>query len=448
MPAKSHTLDMTEGPLLRKVLVYTLPLIFSGALQLCFTQADMIVIGRFASSTALAAIGATSHICILMITLAFGISIGTNVIVATRFGAKDKRGMSRAIHTSLAVGIGSGIFFMLLWLLISHPILELTKVPSEIIDLSCLYLRIFCLGMPFALLYNIGSAILRAIGDTKRPLYYLTTAGIVNIVLNLILVVGFDFSVAGVAIATVTSHIISTTLVLRGIAKTHEIGRIRAKLLHIDRNTLVPLLKYGIPASFQSSMFAIANILIQSNINSFGKHLMAGNAASMGYEGLVDVLCTAIYQATATIVGQNRGAKKLDRVKLSICHCFLVAISIGLMISAINFYLAPNLISIYNTDPQVIAYGSQRLRIMGTTGVICALMDVAAGGLLGMGRPILPTVVTMLGVCLFRTLWVIFIFPLNHVPWFLYICYPISWTLVFFVNGGFLFKTLKNSTKR
>lgn len=437
---------MTEGPLLKRVLIYTLPLIFSGALQLCFTQADMIVIGRFASSTALAAIGATSHICTLMITLAFGISIGTNVIVATRFGAKDKKGISRAIHTSLTMGIGCGIFFMLLWLLLSRPLLELTKVPDELIDLSCRYVRIFCLGIPFALLYNIGSAILRAIGDTKRPLYYLTTAGIVNIVLNLILVVGFNFSVAGVAIATVTSHIISTTLVLHGIFKTREIGRIRARLLHIDRNTLIQLLKYGIPASFQSSMFAIANILIQSNINSFGKLLMAGNTASWGFEGLFDILCTAIYQAATTIVGQNRGAQKFDRVKLSIRHCILVAIAIGMVLAVVSFCFAPTLISIYNTDPQVIAYGTERLRIMGTTGIICALMDVVAGSLLGMGRPILPTVVTMLGICAFRTLWVIFIFPLNHVPWFLYICYPISWTLVFLVNGGFLLKTLKNQS--
>lgn len=437
---------MTEGPLLKRVLLYTLPLMLSGILQLCFTQADMIVIGQFASSAALAAIGATTHICILIITMAFGMSVGTNVIVATRFGAKDKKGISRAIHTSLATGIFAGLFFMLLGLFLSRPLLELTKVPSELINLSCRYLRIFCLGIPFALVYNLGSAILRAVGDTKRPLYYLTIAGIVNVVLNVILVIGFKFSVAGVAIATVISNIISTTLVIKGIIHTPEIGRIRLRLLRVDRNTLIPILKYGIPASFQSSMFAIANILIQSNINSFGKLLMAGNTASWGYEGFVDVLCTSIYHAATTIVGQNRGAKKFDRVNKSIFHCMLVATVAGIIIALGCFFFAPALISLYNSDPQVIAYGSERLRIMGTTGIICALMDVVAGSLLGIGRPILPTVVTMLGICLFRTLWVVFIFPFHHEPWFLYICYPISWLLVLLVNGGFLLKTLKTQS--
>lgn len=442
MAISGTTVNMTKGPLFKEVLLYSFPLILSGLLQLCFNAADMIVVGRFASANSLGAVGATGSFCNLIITIFLGLSVGANVLVANRFGAHDLRGVSRAAHTSIVVALCGGLVLAAIGVVISEPVLRLIAVPGDVIDLSSLYMKYFCIGIPFNLLYNFGSAILRAVGDTKRPLYYLTVAGAVNVALNLLFVIFCKMDVAGVALATVASQAISSFLVIRALAVSHGICRLRARLLRVDFGMLKDLARIGLPAGFQSSMFSIANMIIQSGVNSFGALPLAGNTAAGNIEGFIYVATNSYYQAVTTIVGQNYGAHKFARIVKSFFYCNFLAVMLNFILGAVVIIFAKELIGFYNPDPTVVEYGVQRLETIAISYTLCSIMDIITGALRGTGHSLYPAVVTLIGACGLRVIWVIFVFPLCPTLPFLLLCFPMSWIVVSLVNGSHLWHVL------
>ena len=436
-------MDLTAGPLFRQTVVYTLPLALSGLLQLGFHTADMIVIGRYASAASLAAVGSTGSLCIFLIMLFCGLAVGANVIVANFFGARDHRNLSRAAHTSVMLAIVGGFSVMLLALAVSRPLLRLMGVPAEILGKSCLYMWIYCVGIPPLFLYNFGSAILRAVGDTKSPLFYLTIAGVANVLLNLLLVIVFQLDVIGVAVATVASHVVSSSLILRNLSRPHSACRIRRKLLRIDSRILRNLVRIGLPAGIQSALYAIANMTIQSGVNTFGPAGMAGNAASASLEGIIHIYTSAYYQSVTTFVSQNYGAGKYDRIVASFRYCLWTPVAMNFLFAGIIMLFAPSLVAFYNSDPEVIAFGVSRLKLIAFTYALCTLMDSITGALRGLGHSVRPAIVTLVGACLLRVLWVLFVFPHHKTLPFLILCFPISWLVVSIVNGEYLWRLLR-----
>ena len=442
-----NQMDLTEGPLFRQTVVYTLPLALSGLLQLGFHTADMIVVGRYASAASLAAVGSTGSLCIFLIMLFGGLSVGANVVVANFFGAHDHKNLSRAAHTSVTLSIVGGLSVMLIALCVSRPLLRLMGVPQEILGKSCLYMWIYCIGIPPLFLYNFGSAILRAVGDTKSPLYYLTVSGVTNVLLNLLLVIVVKLDVAGVAIATVVSHAVSAFLILRNLSSPHSACRIRRKLLRIDLPILRNLVRIGLPAGIQSVLYSVANMTIQSGVNSFGPNGMAGNAASAGLEGLIHIYTSAYYQSITTFVSQNYGAGKYDRIVASFWYCLWTPVALNLLLASVIYVFAPSLVAIYNSNPEVIAFGVSRLKLIAFTYALCTLMDSITGALRGLGHSVRPAIVTLVGACLLRVLWVLFVFPLHKSLPFLMLCFPISWLVVSAVNGEYLWRVLRDKRR-
>ena len=438
-----NQMDLTRGPLFRQTVVYTLPLALSGLLQLGFHTADMIVVGRFASAASLAAVGATGSLCIFLIMLFCGLAVGANVVVANFFGARDHRNLSRAAHTSVLLAIVGGVVVMLLALAVSRPLLLLMGVPQEILGKSCLYMLIYCIGIPPLFLYNFGSAILRAVGDTRSPLLYLSIAGVVNVLLNLLLVTVCRLDVAGVAVATVVSQTISASLILRNLSRPNSPCRIRRKLLRIDLCILRNLVRIGLPAGLQSALFSIANMTIQSGVNTFGPAGMAGNAASSSLEGIIHIYTSAYYQSVTTFVSQNYGAGKYDRIVASFRYCLWSAVAMNVFFAGIILLFAPSLVAIYNPDPEVVRFGVSRLSMIAFTYALCTLMDVITGTLRGLGHSVRPAIVTLAGACLLRVLWVVFVFPFHKTLPFLMLCFPISWFVVSAVNGEYLWRVLR-----
>lgn len=434
--SRRYEMDMTTGPLLPKILVFSGPLILTGILQLLYNAADVVVVGRFAGATSLAAVGSTGSLINLIINVFMGLSVGTSVMVARYYGANDVRMVQDTVHTSILVALISGIVVGIFGFVMAKPILRLMESPEDVIDLATLYVKIYFIGMPFNLLYNFGAGILRAIGDTKRPLYYLTISGAVNVVLNLILVIVFHMGVAGVAIATVVSQAISMILVLLCLIRSEGVVHLDLKKLRIRKATLLGIVQVGLPAGLQGSLFSISNVLIQSSVNSFLSTAMAGNAAASNLEGFVYTAMNSIYQADLTFASQNYGAGKKDRVKKVLWNCLGTVTAIGLGLGMLFLAFDRMLLSIYNQDPAVIEYGVLRMRIILPTYFICGLMDVMVGQLRGIGYSIMPMIVSLTGACLFRIVWIMTIFsmPQFHTLQMLYISYPVSWLLTFSIH--------------
>ncbi|MBQ6562725.1 MAG: MATE family efflux transporter [Clostridia bacterium] len=427
---------MTTGALLPKILVFSGPLILTGILQLLYNAADVVVVGRFAGATSLAAVGSTGSLINLIINVFMGLSVGTSVMVARYYGAGDVRMVQDTVHTSILVSLVSGIAVGIFGFFMAKPILRLMDSPEDVIDLATLYVRIYFLGMPFNLLYNFGAGILRAVGDTKRPLYYLTISGAANVGLNLILVIVFQMGVAGVAIATVVSQAISMVLVLLCLIRTHGAIHLDLRKLRIRKGPLLGIIQVGLPAGLQGSLFSISNVLIQSSINSFQSTAMAGNAAASNLEGFVYTAMNSIYQADLTFASQNYGAGKKDRVKSVLWNCLGTVVVIGLGLGLLFQAFDRTLLSVYNQDPAVIDYGVLRMHIILPTYFICGMMDVMVGQLRGIGYSIMPMIVSLTGACLFRVLWIMTIFsmPQFHTLQMLYISYPVSWALTFSIH--------------
>ena len=420
---------MIHGPLLGKILLFTLPLMASSILQLLFNAADIIVVGRYAGSDALAAVGSTGALINLLTNMFIGFSVGANVLVARYYGAGKPDEVSETVHTSVMLSIMSGVLLAVIGIIFASPLLELMGTPENVLPLAALYVRIYFAGMPVILLYNYGSAILRAIGDTKRPLYYLAIAGVLNIILNLILVIVFEMSVAGVALATIISQTLSAVLVIRCLMHIEGGCHLDLHQLKIHSHKLWKILQLGLPAGLQGSIFSLSNVLIQSSVNSFGAIAMAGNSAAANIEGFTYVAMNSFYQAAITFVSQNMGAMEFKRIRKIAWQCLACVTVTGALLGNLSFFFGHQLLGIYSDEAEVIRYGIYRLEVIGTTYFLCGIMDVCVGCLRGIGYSFLPMVVSLLGACGFRILWIFTVFKGHHDLHTLYISYPISWAI-------------------
>lgn len=427
--AKTNQIDMLNGGILRKIIVFALPLIASGVLQQSFNSVDVAVVGKYASHQALAAVGSNGMVISIMINLFVGISVGANVIIANYIGQNNKTGIKNAIQTVALVALISGIALLFIGSILARPILEFMDTPDDVIDLATLYLRIYFLGMPFMMIFNFGSAILRSFGDTKSPFYALIAAGIVNIGLNLLLVIGFGMTVDGVAIATVISNIISSGIILRLLLKKNTPYHIDIKKLGITTPELSKMMKIGIPAGLQGMVFSFANIFIQGAINSFGSDAIAGSAAALNYEYYCYFIINAIGQAAVAFISQNYGAGKIDRCRKVYRYCMILSI-IGcgipnLLIAWQNHFF----LSFFTNSETVIAYGTIRLHYVLLLQFIASSYEISSAAMRGYGYSMTPTILTIFGTCVLRLAWIYFALPFDRTLEMLYTVYPLSWLL-------------------
>ena len=426
---KSHEMDMCTGPILSKMLVFAIPLMLSSILQLLFNAADVIVVGRFAGDNALAAVGSTSSLVNLFVNFFMGLSIGANVLVARFYGAKQERALKETVHTAITISLISGVVLAIVGVFASPIILTWMDAPAEVLPLAATYLRVYFLGMPALMLYNFGAAILRAIGDTKRPLIYLSVAGVINVTLNLVFVIVFKWSVFGVALATTLSQIVSALLVLRCLVKEESSIHVDIKSLGINKDKIKKILQIGLPAGLQSVLFSFSNVLIQSSVNSFGATVVAGNSAAANIEGFAYVAMNAFYQSNLSFTSQNFGAgkyKRIDHILLVGQGCVIV---VGLLAGGACYLFGPQLLTLYTTSEKVILAGMVRLSFIGLPYALCGIMDVMVGSLRGLGYTVFPMIVSLIGSCGLRIIWLQTIFRMDqfHQIEIVYIIYPITW---------------------
>lgn len=445
---KKRNIDMASGPLLSNMLIFALPIMAMNILQLLFNAADMIVVGRFSGREALAAVGATGSLINLIVTLFMGISVGTSVIVAQDHGADRQMDVSRSVHTSIAISIIGGLIVMVVGVIFCKPLLEMMGTPKDIISLSIIYMRIYFLGIPASMIYNFGAAILRAVGDSRRPMYYLFIAGVVNVVLNLIFVVGFNMSVAGVAWATSISQYLSALLIVICLYRSHGAIRFIPKQMRISRAKLLQILRIGLPAGLQGLLFSISNVMVQSSINTFGSTMVAANSASVNVEGFVATTMTAYYNAAITFTGQNMGAKKYDRIDTIAKICTLFIFTTWIIIGGVSLLFGRQLLRMYTSDSLVIELGMERLTIMIAVYFLCGVMNVFPGLTRAMGYSILPMLSTLIGACLMRIVWLATIFAWNPTPMMIYICYPVTWALAGLGQVAIFFYARRQIRKR
>ncbi len=419
--------DMLNGPLLGPVILFALPLMLTSILQLLFNAADIIVIGKFSTQEALAAVGSTGPVINLTVNIFIGISIGASVIMGKYLGARDFENSQLTLHTSILISVIGGFMVMALGYFASGQILAMMNTPEEVLKLATLYLKIYFLGMPGAMVFNFGSSLLRSAGDTRSPLYFLAFSGVVNVVLNLILVIYFKMGVAGVAIATAVSQYVSAALIIISLMKGDQVMKLDLKKLKISWNLVGDMLKIGIPAGLQGALFSISNIMIQSTINSFGSAVMAGNTAAGNIEGFVYMGMNAIYQAALSFTSQNMGAKQYHRIRDIYKTTMLVVTGIGLVMGMGSYFLGNHLLKLYTNDAEVIMYGLERLSVVAFYYALCGLMDVQVGVLRGMGYSISPMIISLIAVCGLRIIWILFAFPLNPTRLMVYWSYPVTW---------------------
>lgn len=432
-PHKNYKLDMTSGSILGNLLKFSVPLILSSVLQLLFNAADIVVVGRFAGDNSLAAVGSTSSLINLLVNLFIGLSIGTNVVAANFFGAGKKKELSDAIHTAMLLSVYSGLVLTAIGVPSAKYVLALMQTPQDVLPLATIYLQIYFAGMVAMMIYNFGSAILRAKGDTKRPLYYLFFAGIINVILNLIFVIVFKMNVAGVALATVISQIISAFLVVRCLMNETEEFRLALSKLKMDHYIFIKIVKIGVPAGLQGIVFSLSNVVIQSAINSFGAIIVAGNSAALNIEGFVYTAMNGFSQGILTFTSQNLGAKKPERIRKAVPISLSCVLGIGLVMGWTVAFFGEFFLGLYTKSPQVVAAGINRLWIIGMTYALCGTMDVTANAIRGLGHSLLPMVITLVGACGIRLVWLATIFqiPEFHSPTAIYVSYPLSWSATF-----------------
>ena len=423
----SFEIDMTNGPLVSKIIRFAIPLALSGILQLLFNAADIVVAGRFAGSQALAAVGSTAALINLIVNLFIGLSIGVNVLVARYYGGGNRKDLYETVHTAVLISVISGVALIFIGIGLSQPLLELMGTPDDVINQSVLYMRIYFVGMPVMMLYNFGAAILRAVGDTQRPLYFLLLAGVVNVFLNLFFVIVLHMGVAGVAIATVISQCISAGLVLFCLVKSDTVYRVNLKELKVYKDKLLQMVKIGVPAGIQGATFSISNVLIQSSINSFGSIAMAGSTAASNIEGFVWTAMDAFTQSTLSFTGQNFGAKKFHRITKVVWYNLGLVTLVGLVLGIGAYVGGPWLLQIYSTDPEVISYGLERMLLVCAPYAICGVMNVMVGAMRGLGSSLTPMMASIFGVCVLRVVWIYTVFPLDRTFFMLFLSYPVTW---------------------
>ena len=427
---KDRDMDMCNGPIFGKMVRFALPIMAMNVLQLMFNAADLVVVGRFSGKEALAAVGATGSIINLIVNLFMGLSVGTSVIVARDCGAGRTDEVSRSVHTSIGISIIAGILVMVLGLLICNPLLIVMGTPMDIIDLSALYTRIYFMGLPAMMIYNFGAAILRAVGDSRRPMYFLLVSGVVNVILNLYFVIVLHMSVDGVALATIISQYLSMILILLCLIRNKEESiRLSLKKLHIDRRKLIQIIRIGLPAGLQSLLFSISNVLIQSAINTFDTAMVAAGSAAGNIEGFVATSMNAYYNAAITFTGQNMGAKKYDRIDKVAKICTILIFVTWIVLGGLTMLFSRPLLSIFTSDPEVIRLGIIRINVLMIAYFTCGIMNVYPGLTRGMGFSILPMICTLVGACLMRIVWLVTFFAWFPTVLMLFACYPITWAL-------------------
>ena len=433
---QKYEMDMCSGPILSKLLLFALPLMCSSILQLLFNAADIIVVGNFAGDNSLAAVGSNTALINLLTNFFLGLSVGANVLVARYCGAKQEGEVSKTVHTAMLVSIYSGILLTFIGCIGAKQILIWMRTPEDVLPLAVLYLRIYFVGMTATMLYNFGSAILRAVGDTRRPLYYLTIAGVINVILNLFFVIVCSLDVAGVALATVISQCISAGLIVRCMMKAENSIHMELSLLHIDGDKFKRILQIGLPASFQGILFSFSNVIIQSSINSFGAIAVAGNSAASNIEGFVYVSMNAFHQAAISFTGQNIGAAKYERVNRILYYAEGCVIVVGLVLGNLAVLFGRSLLTLYTNSTAVIEAGMIRMRFICALYAMCGMMDVMVGSLRGMGYAVMPMIVSLIGACGLRLVWIFTFFRMEafHTQASLYITYPVSWLLTFLAH--------------
>lgn len=431
MSKRSNEMDILHGPLAGKIILFALPLAASSILQQLFNAADLAVVGRFTNPQAMAAVGSNGSVVGLLVSLFVGLSVGANVLIGNLVGGNHRDEIPNAVHTIIAIALISGVFLLTLGMVLAQPILQLMGAPQDVIGLAVVYLRIYFLGMPAIMLYNFGSAILRSRGDSKRPFYSLTAAGVLNVLLNLLFVIVFRLSVVGVALATVVSNYLSGGLtvwfLLREEGEFHlDFTQLKSRF---RKPYLMTVVRIGVPAGLQGTVFSLSNVVIQSAVNSFGADCIAGMTAGQNFDFISYCLINAFAQTTVTFVSQNYGAGQFDRcrkvLRLSMSICLGIdVILIGGMLLARN-----TIIQVFTTDPTVISYAMVRILYAFSVHFLCATYEIPAGALRGMNRSMVPALISILGTCAFRLLYVLAIFPLNRTPEMLMLVYPLSWVL-------------------
>jgi len=433
---------MLQGPLFGNIVLYTIPIILTSLLQLLFNAADLVVVGRFCGSVSVAAVGATGSITNLMVNFFIGLSVGAGVTVAHGLGGHEDDVVHNTVHTALPTALVSGVILTVVGVSFSESFLRLMGTPDTVLPLSAIYMKIYFAGITFTMVYNFCAAILRAVGDTKSPLVFLSFAGIVNVILNVVFVRAFQMNVAGVALATTISQAISAALVVLALMRRKDACRLIPAQMRFYKKQLAKMLRIGLPAGIQSSLFSISNVLIQSSVNAFGDVLMSGNAAAANIEGFVYVSLNAFHQTAVNFIGQNAGARQYTRVSRTLWICLGCVSVVGITLGSLVWFAGPSLLSIYITDSQeAISYGMIRLSYICLPYFLCGLMDVSTGALRGLGASFVPMVISILGVCGIRAGWIYTIFqvPRFHTPQCLYFSYLVSWTVTFlFQIGAFI----------
>ena len=424
--------SMLEGPLFPSIVRYTIPIILTSLLQLLFNAADLVVVGRFCGSVSVAAVGSTGAITNLLVNFFIGLSVGAGVSVAHGLGSRENTVVSNTVHTALPTAIFSGLFLTLIGVSFSKTFLRMMGTPDNVLPLSAVYMQIYFGGITFSMVYNFCAAILRAAGDTKSPLLYLTIAGVVNVILNIFFVTVLHMNVAGVALATTLSQGISAALVTRALMKRTDACHLDLGQMRFHKAQLTKMLRIGLPAGIQASLFSISNVLIQSSVNSFGDVFMSGSAASANIEGFVYVSLNAFHQTAVNFIGQNAGARQYRRVYRTLWICLGCVTVVGISFGFAAWSFGRQLLGIYITDSQqAIEYGMVRLGYICLPYFLCGLMDVSTGALRGLGASLIPMIISILGVCGLRIFWIYTIFQVYHTPQCLFFSYTVSWVITF-----------------
>ena len=442
MLKRTQPTDMTTGPFFKKILFFAIPVTLTGLLQIVYNTADTAVVGRFAGTQALAAVGSTGSMIGLIVNLFVGLSMGAGVLTARMLGAKDRAGVQRAVHTAVGLSVLSGLAISVIGVLFSPTLLHWMHAPDDTINLSTLYVRIYFLGAPGSMVYNFGAAIIRSTGDTRRPLQYLAASGFVNIALNLFTIVVLHWGVAGVAVATIASQYLTAVLAVRYLVKTQTEVRLRLGAIRFFKRELLEILRIGVPAGIQNALFSISNVIIQSNVNTFGSDAMAGISAGSNYDAYIYTATNGFAQASMTFISQNVGAARKENLRHIWGVCVASSSVAAIVLSAVGILFRVPIVSIFSSDAAVIDVGVQRMILILPFFVFCSLLDVTSGAVRGMGRSFQIMLVSLFGTCVLRLVWVFFFLPMHRTLTFLYIAYPLSWIISFLIASGlFLYLT-------
>lgn len=448
MKNNKFEIDMCSGPLMPKLISFSLPLMLSGILQLLFNAVDLIVVGRFAGSECLAAVGATTALINIFITFFIGLSLGANVCAARFYASGEHKKMSEVVHTAITLALISGVIILIIGQLMARPALKIMDTPDDIINMSCQYMRIYFLGTPFFLLYNFGAAILRAVGDTKRPMVFLVISGIINAGLNVFLVVVFHLDVAGVAVATIFSQMISCVLVVIVLLKSPDAYRLKIKKLKIHPQPLKNIISIGVPAGLQSTVINVSNAMLQSSVNSFGPAAMAGYTAANNIFGFLYTSANAVTQGCMSFTSQNLGAGKYGRMKKVLLNCLILETVICLALGSVAYFFGDTILGIYTSSPVVIEYGIKVLSLTTLSYFLCGYMDCIPGALRGMGYSTVPMILSIVGTVGVRIIWIYGLFPTHRDITFLFISYPASWIATIIMQSICYFVIIRKFSNR